>query len=135
MAHVIHQTVTLGVPPKELYETFLDSKKHSAVTGMPAEVNREVGGSFSAFGGKIRGKTLLVVPDRMIVQAWRAGHWKKDDPDSILILIFSKTKGGGKIDLTHVNVPAYDRKGVTKGWPSFYWKPWKAYLAKKKKAG
>ena len=57
MAHVIRQTVTLKVSPKELYETFLDSKKHSAVTGMPADVNRKVGGSFSAFGGKIRGKT------------------------------------------------------------------------------
>jgi len=135
MAYVIRQTVTLKVPPKEAYETFLDSEKHSAVTGMPAEVNGEVGGSFWAFGGKIRGRTLLVAPDRMIVQAWRASQWKKHDPDSILILIFSKAKGGGKIDLTHVNVPAYDRKGVTKGWPSYYWNPWKAYLATKKKTG
>jgi activator of HSP90 ATPase len=135
MAHVIRQTITLKAPPNELYETFLDSQKHTAATGMPAEVDREIGGSFSAFGGKIRGKTLALVPDRMIVQAWRASHWKKNDPDSILILIFSKAKSGGKIDLTHVNVPAYDRKGVTNGWPTFYWKPWKAYLAKKKKAG
>jgi activator of HSP90 ATPase len=133
MAHVIRQTVTLKIPPSELYETFLDSQKHSTVTGAPAQVNREIGGTFSAFGGQILGKTLLVVPDRMIVQAWRASHWKNEDPDSILILTFSKVKGGGKIDLTHVNVPTYDRKGVTKGWPLYYWKPWKAYLAKKKK--
>ncbi|MFZ0038828.1 MAG: SRPBCC domain-containing protein [Candidatus Acidiferrales bacterium] len=132
MAHVIRQTVTLTMPATELYETFLDSQKHTAVTGMPAEVNREVGGSFSAFGGQIRGKTLAFVPNRMIVQAWRASHWKNEDPDSILILIFSKAKAGGTIDLTHVNVPKYDRKGVTNGWPSYYWNPWKAYLAKKK---
>ena len=134
MAYVIRQTVTLKVPPKEAYETFLDSEKHSAVTGMPAEVNGEVGGSFWAFGGKIRGRTLLVAPDRMIVQAWRASHWKKHDPDSILIVTFEKSPGGGtQVDLVHVGVPQYDQDGVTQGWVKYYWEPWKTYLAARKR--
>jgi len=133
MADVIRQTVTLKASPNELFETFLDSKKHEAATGAPAEINREPGGSFKAFGGAIWGKTLYVAPNRMIVQSWRSTNFKPGDPDSILILQFSKAKGGGKIDLTHVNVPVQDRRGVTKGWPHYYWKPWKAYLAKIKK--
>jgi hypothetical protein len=67
----------------------------------------------------------------MIVQAWRARNWKASDPDSILVLCFGKAPGGGRIDLVHVNVPAHDHKGVTQGWPKFYWTPWKRYLAKR----
>jgi activator of HSP90 ATPase len=66
----------------------------------------------------------------MIVQAWRASHWKDSDLDSILVLTFSRAAGGGKVDLVHVGVPQHDHKGVTQGWPKYYWKPWKAYLKK-----
>lgn len=61
-------------------------------------------------------------------------NWKKNDLDSILILEFSKGKSGGRIDLIHVNVPEHDHKGVQKGWPHYYWKPWKKYIERKKKA-
>jgi hypothetical protein len=37
------------------------------------------------------------------------------------------------VDLVHVGVPEYDRDGVTQGWVKFYWEPWKAYLATKKR--
>jgi hypothetical protein len=30
-----------------------------------------------------------------------------------------------------VGVPAYDQKGVREGWPKYYWRPWKKYLAKR----
>src|SRR5208282_2733197 len=132
MSHVIRQSVNLKASLEELFDTFLDSKKHSAATGAPARISLKAGGSFTAFQGALKGKNLLIVPRRLIVQAWRATHWKSKDPDSILILEFSKAPGGGRIDLVHVNVPLYDRKGVTQGWPNYYWKPWKAYLAKKK---
>jgi activator of HSP90 ATPase len=129
MTRAIQQSVVLKATPQELFETFLDSKKHSAATGMPAKASRRVGGVFTAFGGQILGRNLAIVPSQIIVQSWRAGHWKKEDPDSILVLRFSKAPGGGRIDLVHVNVPEYDHKGVTQGWPKYYWKPWKAYLA------
>ena len=98
---------------------------------MPAKVSRRVGAGFTTFGGALRGRNLLIVSRRMIVQAWRSRQWKASDPDSILVLWFSKARGGGRIDLVHVNVPAHDHKGVTRGWPKYYWAPWKAYLAKR----
>ena len=61
----------------------------------------------------------------------RATHWKDADLDSVLILNFSKVPGGTRIDLVHVGVPAHDHKGVTKGWPKYYWKPWTKYLSKR----
>ena len=64
----------------------------------------------------------------MIVQTWRAEGWKKTDPDSILVIRFSKTKTGGRVDLVHVNVPEYDHQGVTDGWRHYYWEPWRVHL-------
>ena len=128
MTRPIVQSVTFKASPEELFTLFTDSKKHSASTGSKASVSAKPGAKWAAFDGMILGKNLAVVPGRMIVQAWRASHWKESDLDSILILSFSKAPGGGKIDLVHVGVPQHDHKGVTKGWPLYYWEPWKAYL-------
>jgi activator of HSP90 ATPase len=114
--------------------TYLDSKLHSAVTGGKAKISRKVGGRFTAWGGQLSGRNLIIVPNKMIVQAWRSNHWKASDPDSILILRFSHApRRGARIDLAHVGVPEYDHKGVTQGWPKYYWEPWKKYLAEKSK--
>jgi activator of HSP90 ATPase len=120
--------------PAQLYEFFMDSKKHTASTGMPAKISPKVGGKWSAFGGMILGKTLALVPNRMIVQAWRSSQWKKGDPDSILVVRFEKSaSGGATVALTHVGVPEHDHDGVTQGWVKYYWDPWRAYLASRKR--
>jgi activator of HSP90 ATPase len=124
MTSIIQQTVRLRVTPELLFELYVDSRKHSASTGAPAKVSRKAGGKFTAFGGSILGKNLLVIPGKRIVQLWRANHWKKQD-SSILIMTFSHVAGGGQIDL----VPEYDHKGVREGWPKYYWKPWKKFLS------
>lgn len=130
MTKAIQQGVEFAASPERLFEIYIDSKKHSTATGAKATVSRKVGGKFTAFDGMLSGKNLVVIPNHMIVQAWRGSHWKKTDADSILILKFSKTKSGSRVDLVHVNVPDHDHAGVTKGWSKFYWKPWRAHLKK-----
>jgi activator of HSP90 ATPase len=129
----IVQSATFKASPEELFEMYTDSKKHSAATGMETSVSARAGGKFSAFDGMLAGRNLVVIPGRMIVQAWRATHWKDSDLDSILVLNFSKAPGGARIDLVHVGVPGHDHKGVTDGWPKYYWKPWKRYLSQRTK--
>jgi activator of HSP90 ATPase len=120
--------------PSELYELFMDSAKHTAATGMPANINRKVGGKWSAFGGMICGKNLALLPNQIIVQTWRSTGWKKADPDSILVAQFEKSaSGGATICLTQVGVPEYDHKGVTHGWIKYYWDPWRKYLKGRKR--
>ena len=131
MTKTIQQRVEFPVSHEQLFEMFTDSKKHSAATGSKATVSKKAGGKFKAFDGMLSGRNLLVIPNELVVQAWRGSHWKETDPDSILVMKFSKTKKGGRIDLAHVNVPDHDHTGVTKGWPQYYWKPWRAYLKKK----
>jgi activator of HSP90 ATPase len=128
----IQQSVTFKSTPAELYAFFMDSGNHTAATGMPAKIDRKVGGKWTAFGGMILGRNLMLVPNKMIVQAWRSKAWKSSDPDSVLVVRFEKAPGGTRVDLSHIGVPAHDHKGVTNGWKKYYWKPWKKYLATRK---
>lgn len=123
-----------NVTPAKLYGLFMNSAKHTAATGMPARISAKVGGNWSAFGGMILGKNLVLIPNKMIVQTWRSSEWKKKDPDSILVVSFEKSAGGGaQVELTHVGVPEYDHDGVTNGWMKFYWEPWRKYLSGSKR--
>ena len=131
MTPAIQQRVEFNVSPARLFNLYLDSAEHTAATHAKALISGKVGGRFSAFDGIITGKILALVPGRMIVQSWRARHWKKTDLDSVLVLTFSKTEKGAQVDLAHANVPAHDHEGVTQGWKKYYWAPWRAYLKHK----
>ncbi|HVS86852.1 MAG TPA: SRPBCC domain-containing protein [Candidatus Acidoferrum sp.] len=131
MPPAIQQHVEFSVSPNALFELYLNSRKHAVATGAPAKLSRKIGGAWQAYGGMIGGRNLLIVPGRLIVQSWRAKFWKKGDV-SILVLKFARTRSGTGVDLVHVEVPSYDQKGVRGGWPKYYWRPWKRYLASQK---
>jgi activator of HSP90 ATPase len=132
MVPVIEQTVVFKSSPAALYELFMDSAKHSAATGVPAKISRKTGGKWFAHNGMICGKNLALVPNRMIVQAWRSKQWKTTDPDSVLVARFEKAPGGARVHLAHVGVPQHDHKDVTQGWRKYYWESWKKYIAARK---
>jgi activator of HSP90 ATPase len=134
MTRAIEQAATFKSTPADLYELFMDSAKHSAATGAPAKISRKVGGKWSAHSGMIGGKNLALVPNQMIVQAWRSKQWKATDPDSILVVRFEKAPSGARVHLSHVGVPQHDHKGVTQGWRKYYWEPWKKYLAGRRRS-
>ena len=134
MTPVIEQSVSFNATPAKLYELLMNSAKHTAATGMPAKISPKVGGKWSAFGGMILGKNLVLIPNRMVVQTWRSSAWKKADPDSVLVVTFEKGAGGDTtVHLVHVGVPSHDHQGVTQGWVKYYWDPWKEYLAARRR--
>jgi uncharacterized protein YndB with AHSA1/START domain len=130
MHRIIQQTVILPGPAERLFDMYLDPEIHGDITGAPASISMETGSEFRAFKDMIFGKILHAVPKRLIVQAWRAAHWKPEDLDSTLILTFWPEGGNGRIELVHVNVPDHDYNGVNEGWEKYYWKPWRDYLSK-----
>jgi activator of HSP90 ATPase len=73
------------------------------------------------------------VPGRLIVQAWRASNWKKRDLDSTPVLVFTRAPGGGRIAMTHVNVPDANAARITRGWSEYYWKPLRTCLKRPRK--
>src|SRR5262249_47357648 len=132
MPRIVKQTVTLPASAKDLYAMYLSPRAHAAITGGKVTIGAKSGSKFSAFGGALSGKVLQAVPGRLIVQAWRSNAFRKRDADSTLILRFTPRGRSGRIDLVHANVPNHDYGGVNKGWKTYYWKPWRKYLAKKR---
>jgi activator of HSP90 ATPase len=128
MLPTIEQSVYFAASARELYNLFINPKRHAAFTGGAVKISPKPGSKFSAFNGLLGGTMLYTIPGQLIVQRWRATHWPKTDADSILILTFTQDGQRGRIDLAHVNVPKHDHAGVTKGWKQYYWKPLKAYL-------
>ena len=122
------QTVQFkGVTAAELFDIFLDPKKHSDIhDGAEAKISNKEGDTFSLLDGHLTGKNLMIIPDRMIVQSWRGNVWKKDDLDSILILTFSDIKSYAQIQMVHAFTP----KQFTELWEQVYWTPIREYLTK-----
>ncbi len=129
MPRPIRQHVVLPSTAAELFDAYTNPAKHSAITGAPVTIGPNPGDKFEAFNGALSGKIIATIAPSLIVQTWRSTAFNESDPDSILILSFSDTGEGGRIDLIHVGVPDHDHDGVTEGWPSHYWNPWRDYLA------
>jgi activator of HSP90 ATPase len=129
MAPPIQQTVTFTVPPQLVYEALMDSQQHAAFTGGPAKISREVGGEFSTFDGYITGKNIELVPDKRIVQSWRAVDW---DADVFSTVTFELTPvpEGTRLDFTHTDLPDGTEPEFTQGWIDNYWEPMKRYFSK-----
>lgn len=125
----IEQTVFLDATPEEVYDIFLDAKKHSDFTGSPATTNAKVDVEFNAWDGYISGKNLELVKGKKIVQEWETTDWPKGYPRSRLELTLTAKKGGTELRMVHSNVPAEQVKSYTSGWRSSYWDPLKEYIA------
>ena len=134
MPRNITMAVDLPASPARLYRMYLDPKQHAAFTGAPVSIAAKAGAKFEAFGGALTGTVLQVVPNRLIVQSWRSTHFGRRDLDSTLVLAFSPVKGGGRIEITHVNVAEIDFAGVSEGWSTYYWVPWRKYLTRSRRA-
>lgn len=126
----IKQNVVIATSPGELYEAFMDAKKHSAFTGSKATCNAKVGGKFTAWDGYISGKNLELVRGKKIVQEWITTDWPSGYSPSRLELTFRKVKEGTEISMVHSNVPAQQADDLKQGWNDFYWEPLKEYFKK-----
>jgi uncharacterized protein YndB with AHSA1/START domain len=133
MPRTITMAIQLPCSSAKLYRMYLDPKLHAAFTGAPVKIAARAGAAFEAFGGAISGTILQVVPNRLIVQSWRSTQFDRRDLDSTLVLSFRPAEGGGRIELTQVNVSDGDFAGVSQGWSTYYWTPWREYLARTSK--
>lgn len=125
----IKQTVEIKASPHDIYETLMDSEKHSELTGDKAVISRKVGGKFTTFGGYAEGKNIELVPNKRIVQTWRANDWMKDDISTITLTL-KPTKTGTFLEFIQTGVPEKFAEEIDRGWHDFYWKPMKKMLEK-----
>ena len=121
-------TEVIAAKPAKIYEAWLSSEGHAAMTGSPASVDGTIGGAFSAWDGYIFGKTLELTPNQRIAQTWRTSEFPEDAPDSHVVVDLEEVSGGTKITLTHSNMPADQVDSYRQGWEDFYFKPMKEYF-------
>ena len=110
----------------------MDSKKHAKFTGGPATISRKVGGKFSVYDGYAFGKNTELIPDKKIVQTWRASDWEEGHESEVQFKIES-TKTGCTLTFTQTNVPEEHFSSVKQGWVDFYWSPMKQMFGNAKK--
>ena len=125
----IKQTVTFDASPHDVYEALMDSGKHSQFTGAKASIDREVGGSFTAYDGALSGSILELVPDTKIVQSWRGsddgwapGHY------STATFSLEAIDGGTRLTLVQTGVPEQSFEQINQGWQDYYWEKMKRIL-------
>ena len=114
--------------PAEIYEAWLSTEGHSAMTGSPAKVNGNVNGQFSAWDGYIFGKTLELTPNQRIVQAWRTTEFPDEAPDSYLEVLLAEAPTGTTVTLIHSDMPEDQVDSYRQGWEDFYFKPMKKHF-------
>jgi len=86
---------------KELYESWLDSAKHTQMTGGTAECSENIGESFSAWDGYIWGENIELEPFSRIVQSWRTSQFDEDEQDSQIEIILKELDGQTELTLIH----------------------------------
>ena len=124
----LHQEVDIKASRQRIYDALLDSKQFTSFSGVPAEINREAGGSFSMFGGLIVGRNIELVPRERIVQAWRPAAWEPG-VYSLVKFDFKELGPQTRIFLDHTGFPEGNFRHFEYGWYAHYWEPLKKFLA------
>jgi len=122
-------TIVPGVTPERLYRAWLDSAEHGAFTGSEAQIDPQVGGSFTAWDGYIQGTTLELQPYRRILQAWRTSDFPQGSADSRLEVLLEEVEGGVQITLHHSDIPTGQGEEYRQGWEDYYFQPMQAYFS------
>ncbi len=126
---MIDQTIVIvGASAAEIYDVLLDNSKHTVLTGDVSDINPQVGGTFSVFGGYATGKTMKLIPNELIEQTWRASDWSEGHYSTIRYEL-SDVEGGVQIHFTQRDLPAGTETEFEKGWNDFYWEPLREYFA------
>ena len=129
MSSAIHQEREFGAAPADVYRALVDATEFSALTGgAGAEIGDAPGDALSLFGGMITGRQLELVPDRRIVQAWRASRWA-DGVYSIARFELEPSGAGTRVVFDHTGYPDDEHDHLAAGWDANYWEPLARHLA------
>lgn len=125
----IHQEIRFDAAPARVFRALTDASEFAKVTGAPARIDATEGGEFQCFGTFILGRTVELVSDQRLVQAWRVFDW---EPGVYSIVRFELAPDGDgtKLIFDQDGVPESAVGHIDSGWANKYWDPIKVYLAK-----
>src|SRR5262249_38561048 len=142
-APAIHQAALISASCARVYATLTDAKKFAALPRLsdaadlltapnakPTTISTHPGGAFVLFGGYITGRNLELVPDKRLLQAWRAASW--DAGEYSVVRFELRTEAAGcRIVFDQRGFPPSQGKSLAYGWRTHYWEPLEKLLAGK----
>lgn len=123
----LNQKHTVKANIKEVWQALTDPKVIESWGGGPVKMSHEEGFEFELWGGDIKGKNLVVIEHKKIVQEWVAGKWEKPS-----IVTFTLVDNGEQveIELIHEDIPDEEFEKIEEGWKESYLGPLKKLLEK-----
>ena len=113
--------------PEAIYQAWLSSDGHTAMTGSPATASDVVGEAFEAWEGYIKGRNLELAPNKRIVQSWRTMEFDESEEDSRLEIVFSAEGDVTLVTLRHSGLPEHGMQ-YKQGWVDSYFLPMLAHF-------
>jgi len=126
----IRQTALIDASPVEVYEAYVNPKKHAAFTGSGATGTPRAGCKFTAWDGYIMGKYVKLEKGKKIVHEWTTTEWPAGYPPSIVELTLKAKGKKTELAMVHSKAPAEQADDYAQGWRDYYWEPLKKYFAK-----
>jgi activator of HSP90 ATPase len=136
----IHQQPSFTASRQRVYAALTDPQQFDQIVelsgvmkamhlqGQASQISQNVGGSFALFGGYITGLQVVLAPNELIVQAWRAGSWPRG-AYSIARFQLVDTEAGSRILFDHAGFPANEARSLAAGWKAHYWQPMQKLLS------
>ncbi|MFK7873005.1 MAG: SRPBCC domain-containing protein [Oligoflexales bacterium] len=125
----LKQTVRFQASAKEVFDLFMDAKKHRLFTGSPAVISRKEGGKFSTYAGMCHGRNIEIVEGEKIVQAWRAEDWPSGVYSLLTLKLIPQGDHSSRLEVLQTAVPGQrNLEKIKQGWNEHYWGPMKAYF-------
>jgi activator of HSP90 ATPase len=94
----------------------------------PTKLSPHPGGAFALFGGYIVGRQIELVPNELIVQAWRVMSWPRGIY-SIARFELADQGESTKLLFDHKAFPKGEAEHLASGWQENYWDPLTKFLA------
>jgi len=129
MAYDFELSTVLPASPEAVFEAWMSSAGHSAMTGTECTIDPRPGAEYVAGDGYITGKTVALDPGRRIVQTWRTVEFPDSDPDSEIEVLLEPEDGGTRLTLHHRNVPDGQLGYEHGGWQENYFDPMRDYFS------
>jgi activator of HSP90 ATPase len=125
----IHQTLIFPTDALDMYKCIMDARVHSSFTSDETIIEDKEGTPFSALGGYITGKNIVLERGKKVIQSWRAAEegWPEDHFSEVVFL-FKNIAEGCQLDFYHTAIPEVCAATIEKGWNEYYWEPLRIYL-------
>jgi uncharacterized protein YndB with AHSA1/START domain len=130
MPNAIHQEIKIAAQPARVYKALTDPEQFGELTGRDAAaLTADAGAPFALFDGHITGRNVELVPDRRLVQAWRAASW----PEGMYSIVNFQLEGDDgkrtRLVFDHTGFPEEAHDELAAGWDKMYWEPLRRYLS------